>query len=372
MQSTFPLTPRRVVVKLGTGILTSETAGIDTARIAEICRQINELRRGGADVIVVSSGAVGLGMARLGLKHRPRKLERLQACAAIGQSILIQLWQQGFEPFDTHVAQLLVTRDDLRSRARHIAAMNTFNHLLSEGVVPVVNENDSVSAEEIKFGDNDVLSAMVASLTGADFLFILSTAPGLMNLGEGGAVIPVVEKITPEIERMAGGTTSSTAVGGMVTKIAAARIANRSGCGVFIASGAEPDIIPRLLSGEGTGTFFVPSGLPMEAKKRWLAFFEKPRGTLRVDEGARRALCERGSSLLAIGIEDVQGDFKAGDIVNISDSDHKIFARGVARYADDEVRAILGKKAAELEALHPRRKRLEVVHRDALVMMLVS
>jgi glutamate 5-kinase len=370
MQSTFPLSPRRVVVKLGTGILTNETAGIDTLRIAEICRQINELRGRGADVIVVSSGAVGLGMARLGLTRRPQKLERLQACAAIGQSILIQLWQQGFEPFDTHVAQLLVTRDDLRSRARHIAARNTLNHLLSEGVVPVVNENDSVSAAEIKFGDNDVLSAMVASLTNADFLFILSTVPGLMDLAREGAVVPVVEKITPEIERLAGGTRSATAVGGMITKIGAARIANRSGCGVFIASGSETDIIPRLLRGEAQGTFFVPSGLPMEAKKRWLAFFEKPHGTVLVDDGAQRALRESGSSLLAIGVKEVQGNFQSGDIVNIAGHrDRQIFARGVSRYSSEEVRGILGKKADELQAIHPRRKRLEVVHRDALVVM---
>lgn len=369
MQTGFPLTPRRVVVKLGTGILTSEATGIDTVRIAEICRQLNEIRSEGAQVIVVSSGAVGLGMARLGLKRRPQHLDRLQACAAIGQSVLIQLWQNGFEPYGVHVAQLLVTRDDLRSRARHIAAMNTFNRLLGEGVVPVVNENDSVSAEEIKFGDNDVLSAMVASLTRADFLFLLSTAPGLVDREGDGRIVPVVETITPEIERMAGGTTSATAVGGMITKIEAARIANRSGCGVFIASGAETDIVPRLLRGDGPGTFFVPNGLPLEAKKRWLAFFEKPRGTVIADDGACRALRDTGSSLLAIGIKEIEGEFESGDIVNIASPDHRIFARGLSRYPSKDLREILGRNADELRKRYPRRKRLEVIHRDALVML---
>ncbi len=369
MQKQFPLTPRRIVVKLGTGILSSVTGKIDTARIADICRQLQELQSAGVRVIIVSSGAIGLGMARLGLKRRPQKLERLQACAAIGQSILIQLWQTGFEPFGTHVAQLLVTRDDLRSRSRHIAAMNTFTHLLNEGVVPIVNENDSVSAEEIKFGDNDVLSAMVASMTGADFLFILSTAPGLVDREKTGEIVPVVQRITPEIERMAGGTESATAVGGMITKIEAARIANRSGCGVFIAAGSEPEILARLLRGEGPGTFFVPHGIPMEAKKRWLAFFEKPKGTIVVDEGARQALLERGGSLLAIGVRAVEGEFEAGDIVNIASPANTVFARGVSRYPNAEIETILGKNADELRKLYPKNKRLEVIHRNALVML---
>ncbi len=367
MQQPFPLNPRRVVVKLGTGILTSEAAGIDTGRIAEICRQLHQLIDAGTRPIIVSSGAVGLGMARLGLKRRPRRLERLQACAAVGQSVLIQLWQDAFRPYDRHVAQLLLTRDDIRSRPRHIAVRHTFEHLLSESIIPVVNENDSVSAEEIKFGDNDVLSAMVASLTRADFLFILSTAPGLIDREGDGRIVPVVEKLTPEIERMAGGTTSATAVGGMVTKIEAARIATRSGCGVFIASGAESDIVPRLLRGDGPGTFFVPSGLPMEAKKRWLAFFEKPRGTVIVDEGARRALLENGSSLLAIGVREVDGDFEPGEVINVASPDRRPFARGISRYSGAEIRDIQGRNADELKQRFPRRKRLEVIHRNEFV-----
>ncbi len=369
MHTRFPLTPRQIVVKLGTGILTSESGSIDAGRIADICRQLQELRSAGVRVIIVSSGAIGLGMARLGLRRRPRRLERLQACAAVGQSVLIQLWQSGFEPFGTTVAQLLLTRDDLRSRSRHVAAMNTFNHLLNEGAVPVVNENDSISAEEIKFGDNDVLSAMVASLTGADFLFILSTAPGLVDRDGTGEIVPVVDRISPDVERMAGGTESATAVGGMITKIEAARIANRSGCGVFIASGSEPDILSRLLRGEGPGTFFVPRGLPMEAKKRWLAFFEKPRGTLTVDEGACVALRERGGSLLAIGVRDVAGAFEAGDVVNIASPDNDIFARGIARYSSTGIADILGKDADEVRRRYPKNKRLEVIHRNGLVML---
>lgn len=361
--------PRRVVVKLGTGVLTSGVGRLDSARIAGVAAEIAALRARGTEVIVVSSGAVGLGMGALGLERRPRELSRKQACAAIGQSRLMETWREAFAPHRITVAQVLLTHEDLRARGRFLGVRETLRQITAYGAIPIINENDTVSAAEIKFGDNDTLSALVASLTQADHLIILSTAPGLIDMKGTGLIVPVVERITPEIEAMAGGTTSETAVGGMVSKISAARLATKSGCGVFIASGAEPRIIGRLLSGEGPGTFFVPSGLPLEARKRWLAYFQRPAGTIRVNARAVPALREQGRSLLAVGVTGASGAFAAGDIVNIAGPDGTVVARGKAAFSSEEIPALAGRQSDELAALHPGRRRLEVVHRNDLVLI---
>jgi glutamate 5-kinase len=369
--SPLPAGPRlkRVVIKLGTGVLTSGIGQLNTARIADVCEQIATLRAQGTEVIVVSSGAVGLGMGRLGLKKRPSDVAKKQACAAIGQSLLMQTWQRGFEPHHLTVAQVLLTHDDLRVRSRYLAVAASLQEMLDYGTIPVINENDTVSAAEIKFGDNDTLSAMVASLARAQYLVILSTAPGLIDMKGTGEIVPVVDKITPSIEAMAGGTTSETAVGGMVSKISAARMATKSGCGVFIASGAEPAILTKIFSGHSPGTFFVPSGLPMESKKRWLAYFQRPEGTIQVNERAVPVLREQGRSLLAIGVTGVRGAFDAGDIVDIVDPEGRVFARGMAAFGDSEVKSAAGKSSEQLKPLFPGRKRLEVVHRNDLVVL---
>jgi glutamate 5-kinase len=361
--------PRRVVVKLGTGVLTSGVGRLDSARIAGVAAEIAALRARGTEVIVVSSGAVGLGMGALGLERRPRELSRKQACAAIGQSRLMETWREAFAPHGITVAQVLLTHEDLRARGRFLGVRETLRQITAYGAIPIINENDTVSAAEIKFGDNDTLSALVASLTQADHLIILSTAPGLIDMKGTGRIVPVVERITPEIEAMAGGTTSETAVGGMVSKISAARLATKSGCGVFIASGAEPRIIGRLLAGEGPGTFFVPSGLPLEARKRWLAYFQRPAGTIRVNARAVPALREKGGSLLAVGVTGASGVFAAGDIVNISGPDGAVFARGKAAFSSEEIPALSGLQSNAVAALHPGRRRLEVVHRNDLVLI---
>jgi len=360
---------RRVVVQLGPGVLTSGVGRLDSARIAGVAAEIADLRARGTEVIVVSSGAVGLGMGALKLERRPRELSRKQACAAIGQSRLMETWQAAFAPHGITVAQVLLTHEDLRSRGRFLGVRDTLRQITAYGAIPVINENDTVSAAEIKFGDNDTLSALVASLTQADHLIILSTAPGLIDLKGTGKIVPVVERITAEIEAMAGGTTSETAVGGMVSKISAARLATKSGCGVFIASGAEPGIIRRLLSGQGPGTFFVPSGLPLEARKRWLAYFQRPAGTLRVNARAVPALREQGRSLLAVGVTGAQGAFAAGEIVNIAGPDGTAFARGKVTFSSEEIPALAGKQSGDIAALHPGRRRLEVVHRNDLVLL---
>ncbi len=361
--------PRRLVVKLGTGVLTSGVGQLDQARIAAVCAELAALRAAGTEVIVVSSGAVGLGMGALGLERRPRERARKQACVAIGQSRLMQVWQAGLDPHGLTAAQVLLTHEDLRARSRFLGVQATLRQLIAYGTIPVINENDTVSAAEIKFGDNDTLSALVASLIQADHLVILSTAPGLIDLRGTGQIVPVVERITPEIEAMAGGTTSETAVGGMVSKISAARLATRAGCGVFIASGAEPRILARLLSGQGPGTFFVPSGLPLEARKRWLAHFQRPAGTLRVNARAVPALRERGGSLLAVGVTGAEGEFAAGDIVNIAGPDGHVFARGKAGFGREEIGGLAGRQGDELARLYPGRRRLEVVHRNDLVVL---
>ncbi len=361
--------PARIVVKLGTGVLTSGIGQLNTERIAGICAQVAAMRAQGSEVIVVSSGAVGLGMGALGLVKRPRELSKKQACAAVGQSRLMQTWQDGFAPHAITVAQVLLTHEDLRIRSRYLGVKETLRLLIGYGIVPVINENDTVSAAELKFGDNDTLSAMVASLIEATHLFILSTAPGLIDMKGTGRIVPLVERITPEIEAMAGGTTSETAVGGMISKISAAKVAVRAGCGVFIASGAEPDIVPRLLEGTAPGTFFVPSGLPMEAKKRWLAYFQRPRGVVFVDTNAVRALREQGRSLLAVGVTGAEGQFAAGEVVNICGPGGQPVARGKSAFASDEFAALSGLKNEAMQALYPQRKRLEVVHRNDLVLL---
>jgi glutamate 5-kinase len=254
-------------------------------------------------------------------------------------------------------------------RSRYLGVQETLRQLIAYGTVPIINENDTVSAAEIKFGDNDTLSAMVASVVQADYLFILSTAPGLIDLKGSGKIVPVVEQITAGIEAMAGGTTSETATGGMISKISAAKLATRAGCGVFIASGAEPEILTRLIAGHGPGTFFVPSGLPLHARKRWLAYFQRPAGTIHVNACAVPVLRDEGRSLLAVGVTGATGDFDAGEIVDIAGPDGRVFARGKTGFARDDVARIAGLKGEAVADTHPGRKRLEVVHRNDLVLL---
>ncbi|MDX2109715.1 MAG: glutamate 5-kinase [Verrucomicrobiota bacterium] len=360
---------RRAVLKLGTGLLTSGKAELDIPRLNRICEQVAILRRKGIEVIIVSSGAVGLGMGRLGIAKRPTEPADLQACAAIGQAMLMELWRKGFDAQDCTVAQILLTHEDVRARHRHLAVRNTLERLLALNVIPIINENDTVSVEEVKFGDNDLLSALTASLSKADILVILSTIIGLLDMENGKRLVPVVEVITPEIEALAGGTTSATAVGGMKSKIVAAKVATRSGCGVFIGSGHNPDILVDLFEGRAIGTFFSPARIALHAKKRWLAFFQQAQGSITVDAGAHTALTQKGGSLLARGITGTTGQFKEGAVVNLSSPEGAVFARGVSRFSAADLAAVLGKSSDELKQLYPTRKHLEVIHRDSLVML---
>ncbi len=324
---------KRVVVKLGTGVLTSGVGQLDTQKMKSICTQIAEAKQRGVQVILVSSGAVGLGMGKLNLKTRPKHISVVQECAAVGQGRLIQTWAELFEPFGITVAQILLTRDDVDVLSRHNAMRDLLDCLLADGIVPIINENDCISAAElnIKFGDNDVLSALVASLSKADTLMILSTAIGLIDMKGTGKVVPIIEKITPEIRAMASGTKSATAVGGMITKIKAAEIATSSGCDVYIADGSAENIVKKILDGDIIGTRFVAKTDVASSKKRWLAHFGKTIGKIGVDTGAANALRNKGSSLLPAGVKNISGSFKKGDLVEIVDIENGyVVARGLA------------------------------------------
>ncbi|MFU8847914.1 MAG: glutamate 5-kinase [Opitutales bacterium] len=346
---------KRIVIKLGTGVLTSGIGMLDPERIATLCRQVKLLREHGIEVILVSSGAVGLGMGKLGLKKRPKDLASLQACAAVGQSILINTWQKGFDQHGLIVAQILLTREDLRAKHRHNAVFNTLERLLAQGTVPIVNENDTVSAAEIQFGDNDTLSALVASVANADQLFILSNIPGLIDLKGSGEVVERVEKITPEIEAMAQGTKTVTSVGGMISKLSAAKIAHRAGCGVVIGSGQDDSLFERLLQGESVGTFFAPSLQPVKSHKRWIAIQDHPCGTVHIDQGATEAILHHGKSLLAAGITSTDGPFHTGDVIRICDPAGIAVAQGIIDVDADRIGEYCGNSP--------------VIHRDHLVLL---
>jgi glutamate 5-kinase len=348
----------RLVVKLGTGVLTDSRKQPDPAQLEQLVAQVAEQRKAGREVVMVTSGAVGAGMGALGYEKRPGELAELQACAAVGQSRLMAIYEELFGKHGLHVAQVLLTHDDLEHHERHLNARNTLVTLLNRGVVPIINENDAISFTEIKFGDNDKLSALVASLLPADLLIILTTVDGVIeNFGRANPrTIPVIEAIDAAVEKMAGGTDSATAVGGMRSKIEAAKIAVRSGIPLVIASGRKKQMLARVLAGEDEGTLFVAQPARLQGRKRWIAFFHHPKGALVVDDGAKLALREKGKSLLPPGVSRCEGEFAAGEVVRLCDLNGMEFARGIAKFGAEEIRA---RKLA----------RVELVHRDDLVIL---
>ena len=348
----------RIVVKLGTGVLTNSRKQPDQAQLEQLAAQVAALRKAGREIVLVTSGAVGAGMGALGYEKRPTDLAELQACAAVGQSQLMTIYEKLFAAHDLRVAQVLLTHEDLEHHERHLNARNTLVTLLDRGVIPIINENDAVSFTEIKFGDNDKLSALVASLLPADLLVILTTVDGVIeNFGRANPkTISVIEQIDSTIEKLAGGTDNKLAVGGMKSKIEAAKIVVRSGIPLVIASGKKKNVLARVLAGEDEGTLFVAQPTKLQGRKRWIAFFHHPKGALFVDDGAKKALRESGKSLLPPGIARCEGEFDAGDVIRICDLDGTEFARGIAKFGAAEVR---DRKLA----------RVEVVHRDDLVIL---
>jgi glutamate 5-kinase len=365
---------RRVVVKVGSGLITARDAGLDAARIAALADELSAVMARGKEVVLVSSGAIVAGMARLGLRERPRSIPEKQAAAAVGQSALMQHYETAFARHRRPVAQILLTQADVSARARYLNARNTLVTLLGFGVLPIINENDTVAVEEIKFGDNDNLSALVAQLVDADLLVLLTDVDGLYDadpLREPNArKLDTVEAVTPEIERLVWADASRTAVGGMATKLQAAQKAAASGIPMVIASGRDAGALTRLLKGEPVGTWFAPRGDRLAARKRWIAFAVPPQGRLLVDAGARQALTERGKSLLPSGVIEVEGEFDAGEVVALcGEDDGKEFARGLVNFDARELRKIRRAQTAEIEGLLGYKSFDEVIHRDNLVVL---
>lgn len=347
-----------MVVKLGTGVLTDASKQPDLAQIRQMVAQVAAQRAAGREVVLVSSGAVGAGMGVLGFDKRPGSLDELQACAAVGQSRLMATYEKLFSRFGLHVAQVLLTHDDLEHHERHLNARSTLVTLLRHGIIPIINENDAVSFTELKFGDNDRLSALVASLLPADLLVILTTVDGVIeNFGQATARrISTIESIDAAVEGMAGGTSSATAVGGMTSKIQAAKIVVRAGIPLVIAPGRNKKVLQQIIEGADAGTLFVPQATRLKGRKRWIAFFHKPKGTLTVDDGAKKALRDAGRSLLPPGVKECEGKFQSGDVVRVVDLNGTEFARGITRHSAPDIRA-------------RQLARTEIIHRDDLVIL---
>ncbi len=364
---------RRIVIKVGTSSLTYATGKLNLARLEKLVREIADIRNQGREILLVTSGAVGAGMGRLGLSKRPRSIPEKQAVAAVGQGILMHMYEKLFAEYGQVVAQVLLTRGDIFERNRYLNTSNALLTLLKLGVVPIINENDTVAVEEIKLkiGDNDTLSALVASLVDADLLILLSDIDGLYTANPlfdpAARLLPVIPEITPEIEQLAGGAGSNMATGGMNTKLEAARIVVNSGIAMVIGNSDREGILHEILAGHCPGTFFAPREHRLQARKRWIAFGSTIQGKVWVDWGAREALANEGKSLLPSGITRVEGAFDAGSVISINDPGEEEIARGITNYSAVEIKKISGKRSGEISALLNGRG-AEVIHRDNMAL----
>ncbi len=364
---------QRVVVKVGTSTLITDDFNLNTARLDSLVADIAAVKKSGKEIILVTSGAIGTGVGRIGLKRRPKDIPRQQAVAAVGQSLLMSAYEERFRKYNLPIAQMLLTWGDLQERRRYTNTSNTLHALLRYGVIPIINENDTVAVEEIKVGDNDTLSAFVTNLADADLLLILSDVDGFYT-GDprhdaDAQFITVVPAVTQKLERAVGKKDTAVGTGGMATKLRAARIVTGSGEMMVLANGSEPRVVSRVLSGEELGTLFLPQGKRMSSWKRWIAYSLPIEGTLQVDAGAYRALMQRGKSLLASGVIGVTGFFKFGDAVSCVDETGAEFARGLVNYSAEEANRIKGKKTSEIEKILVYRYYDEVIHRDNLVIL---
>lgn len=357
---------RRAVVKVGSSTLTGGTGALDEAYIEDLARDLARARERGVEVLLVTSGAIAAGATRMGI-GRPQTIPEKQAAAAVGQGLLMGLYIQAFSRRRLAAAQVLLTREDLNSRQRYLNARNALFALLQNGAVPVINENDTVAVDEIRVGENDTLAALVAALVEADLLVLLSDVEGLLD--GNGKVIPEVPDIAG-VAHLAGGPGSSVGSGGMITKLQAARIAARCGATTVIAHGRRDGVLCSLLEGERFGTLFPPGEQRLRARKRWIAFGANPRGSIVVNDGARRSVVEDGHSLLPAGIVEVQGRFQAGDLVRIQDEEGRELARGLTNYAAPDLTAIRGLRTDQVAECLGACDFEEAVHRDNLVVNL--
>lgn len=354
---------KKIVIKIGTSVLAKTDGSINEAIIDKLASQVSYLLDKGTKVIIVSSGAICAG--RKILNQKSSSLSDLQAMAAVGQSELMRLYGEAFK--NRNVGQILLTQEDFDDRRRYTNIKYTLDALISANIVPIVNENDTVSTDEIKCGDNDRLSSLVADLSGADLLVLLTDVEGLYNRND--EVVECVREITEDIEKLVGKKLRSCTKGGMATKIEAARKATSSGIDCYIANGAKADIILNILEGRGLHTCFKAKPVKANAKKRWIAYSSKVKGKLTVDDGAKSALTAKHKSLLAAGITEKEGTFKAGDVVGIADPKGKEFARGLTNYSSEEIMRIKGLKTGEIESTLGYKDHDEVVHRDNLVIL---
>ena len=363
---------RRWVIKIGSALLTNDGRGLYFAAIEQWVKQIVELRQRGIEVVLVSSGAVAEGMVRLGWKTRPHALHELQAAAAVGQMGLVQAYESQFQRYGLHTAQVLLGHDDISARDRYLNARGTLKTLVQLGVIPVINENDTVVTDEIRFGDNDTLGALVANLIDADLLVILTDQEGLFERDPrsdpNAAFVARGRAGDPQYEQMAGGG-GALGRGGMLTKIRAAKLAARSGADTVIASGRADNVLVRLAEGEALGTHLVADNQPLAARKQWLAGLMQTSGRLTLDDGAVRVLRESGRSLLPVGVKAIEGRFNRGDLVACVDLRDVEIARGLVNYTHDEAQKIIGQSSERIEALLGYQGEKEMIHRDNLVVL---
>ncbi len=362
---------RWLVVKIGSSLITNDGLGLDRDAIGSWAEQLVTLQRQGFKVVLVSSGAVAEGVARLGLKSRPRQVQLQQAAAAVGQMGVIQAYESCFSRHGVHAAQILLTHEDLSDRKRYLNARSTLKTLLEMAVVPVVNENDTVATAELCFGDNDTLAALVANLTNADVMIILTDQQGLYSadprVDSQAQLVTEAAAEDQSLQAMAG-TSSSLGRGGMLTKLSAARLAARSGTSTVIASGREPDVLLRILQGEVLGTLLVPEREPVAARKQWLAGQLKVQGRLKLDAGAVEVLRNSGRSLLAVGISQCEGDFERGEVVACIDSQGVEIARGLVNYSSAEINRLKGQPSNRIEELLGYSGESAIIHRDNMVL----
>ncbi|HMK13740.1 MAG TPA: glutamate 5-kinase [Burkholderiales bacterium] len=363
----------RLVVKVGSSLVTDQQRGLDHAALARWAKQIAALKSLGREVLLVSSGAIAEGMQRLGWNKRPNTMHELQAAAAVGQMGLIQAYETCFREFGLHTAQVLLTHEDLSDRKRYLNARSTLRALLNLNVIPIINENDTVVTDEIRFGDNDTLGALVTNLVEADVLIILTDLAGLYTSdprkNPHAKLVSEARTGDDKLEKMAGGSSSHIGSGGMLTKVLAAKRAARSGAHTVIASGYEDNILLRLVQGELIGTHIAADTMAIAARKQWLADHLQVRGKLVVDAGAARALCSEGKSLLPIGVCDLSGDFERGDVVACFDQQGREIARGLVNYNAADARRILKRPSNEIESVLGYVEEPELIHRDNLVLL---
>lgn len=364
---------KRIVIKIGSNILSNDFGELDTNIVGNIAGHVSYIAFRGYEVVIVSSGAVLAGMKKLGLKSKPKDIRLKQAAAAIGQSSLMWAYEKAFAEFQHKVAQILLTREDFSDRKKYINSKNTITTLLSYGIIPVINENDTIATDEIKFGDNDNLAALVSILIEAEKLLILSDVDGLYDkdprINSQARLISYVDEINPDIENISGGSGSSVGTGGMYSKVLAAKKATSHGIAVTIVNGKKPELLRLIIEGKETGTFFKPLRTIRSQRKGWIAYSSRSRGSLSLDEGAVKAITRMGKSLLPSGVTAIDGKFDVGDSVNCLNPQGERVAKGLINYSSSDMKKIIGRRTSEIEGVLGFKYSDEIIHRDNMVIL---